>query len=84
MTTIREFAEHLLEISRNWRRPVDWFPIFEEKGYYHAQCGNQIIKWQEVHQWCESMIGRDHYAYHGEHFWFETEEASVLFILRWA
>jgi hypothetical protein len=37
-----------------------------------------------MHHWCEQQFGKDHYAWTGSTFWFETEKDATLFGLRWA
>jgi hypothetical protein len=37
-----------------------------------------------MHHWCEQQFGKDHYAWTGSTFWFETKKDATLFGLRWA
>ena len=78
--TIRKFLNSLdrtLMVSRKRRE------ILKEQGYYPV-VSDPSTAWADMHEWCEQHFGEDHYTWTGEVFWFETEQAAVLFALRWA
>lgn len=66
-------------------RPI-WELRFRDAGYYRVESSRDSVthSWQEMHQWCEQQFGREHYAWTGSTFWFESDRAAVLFTLRWA
>lgn len=90
--SIRDFiGDWKLRDRNNGNRNVDgnvpqWHIRFREAGYHRAVPGRDGVgeHWQEMHQWCEQQYGQDHYSWTGSTFWFETEQAAALFILRWA
>jgi len=66
-------------------RPI-WNIRFRDAGYYGIEASRESVRdyWQEMHQWCEQQFGREHYAWTGSTFWFDSGRAAVLFTLRWA
>lgn len=77
--TIREFVDsHNLWNTSN----VHWREILIKQGYYPVSADPR--KWGEIHYWCQEQVGENHYTWTGEVFWFETEQAAVMFALRWA
>ena len=68
-----------------------WNERFAREGYYKVELTRNPISnwtsdsiwWGDVHDWCKKHCGRDHYAWVGETFWFETEANAIEFILRW-
>lgn len=77
--TIREFVDShntWNTTSNNWRE------FLKEQGYYSVSAG--AGSWADIHEWCDQHIGEQHYTWTGEVFWFETEQAAVMFALRWA
>lgn len=84
---IRDFVE-------NWKQwdaqtdpanpvPVNWELRFQEAGY-HSIGLTRLSMWPEIHEWCKQHVGKQHYAWTGNVFWFETEQAAALFALRWS
>jgi hypothetical protein len=61
-----------------------WIGRFRDAGYYHAElrCFDGQT-WKDVHEWCKQQYGDRHYSWTGFIFWFETEQDSILFTLRW-
>ena len=62
--------------------PTDWHHRFKEAGY-HSVSLNSLTEWQAIHTWCTRQVGKEHYAWTGQIFWFETQEAANWFTLRW-
>lgn len=62
--------------------PRNWTQQFLRAGYHRVI--PKIDKWSEMHEWLQANIGRDHYSWNGENFWFETKQDATLFALRWA
>lgn len=55
-----------------------------DAGYYSVQGGPRAhANWPEMHTWCCEQFGARHYAWTGGTFWFDTQEAAVLFALTW-
>lgn len=75
---IREFLNSL---DRNSMVPRKWKDLLREQGYYPVAAG--LGSWADIHEWCNQHIGEQHYTWTGEVFWFETEQAAMLFTLRW-
>jgi hypothetical protein len=63
-----------------------WNLRLQDAGYYGIEATREAIRdhWQVMHHWCEQQFGKDHYAWTGSTFWFETEKDATLFGLRWA
>jgi hypothetical protein len=69
-----------------------WATRFDQAGYYSIElCLKSDSNLAEILEWCNTNIGESHFAYvfieqYGEKvkFWFETEQNSLLFMLRWA
>ena len=40
-------------------------------------------KWTNIHMWCKCEVGEDNYTWTGTRFYFSSEQAAVLFALRW-
>jgi len=72
------------EVLMGWvhREIKDWGSVFAEGGYYSVVPAS-ISQWQELHEWCNQTFGREHYAWSGNNFWFETPEDATMFALRW-
>jgi len=79
--SIREFV---LQIDRGGMhsQPGLWHQRFRAAGYHSVEV-NLDHPWQDIHEWCVDQFGKDHYTWTGGTFWFETEQAAVLFALRW-
>lgn len=60
--------------------PLDWNSVFEDQGYYSVTVRP---KSKECYVWCAEQFGKDHYAWTGSKFWFETEQDAIIFTLRW-
>lgn len=83
LTIRQEVADSRLSRKLHPSPPTD-AEIFEQAGFYSAALGDLgNSDWQEIHQWCRQQFNRDHYTWTGSTFWFETEQAAVLFTLRW-
>lgn len=86
---IQDFIESWKVYDKQFYNPsqvyTPWTKRFVDCGYYSVPLtGNAIgYDWQDVHQWCEQQFGERHYAWTGNIFWFETEEAAAWFALRW-
>lgn len=61
---------------------VNWNTLFKNGGYYNVEL-KDLRDWNLVHEWCIRMIGRDHYSWAGEIFWFEDEQHALMFRLCW-
>lgn len=56
----------------------------EDAGYpYVYTSKDHFGQWQEIHHWCDTVIGGDRYTWTGDVFWFLTEEDAMLFTLTW-
>ena len=60
----------------------DWPKILQENNFYSCQL-KKLDNWPQVHKWCEWQFGSDHYIWTGSTFWFENEQAQLLFMLTW-
>lgn len=72
---------------------IDWNRLLEDQGYvkvalpscrYFPPRAVRNFPPQAVRDWCCDQFGEDHFTWTGRWFWFETEEAAMLFLLRWA
>lgn len=64
---------------------VDWARrLGDAKYYYTSPCKTSMRQWQEIHKWCEQQFGKEHYAWTGNVFWFESANDATLFALRWS
>lgn len=72
--------------STNYIADRNWDLRFRDAGYYGVGLGTKSDRGRrELHKWCEEQVGKKHYAWTGTAmFWFETEQAAVLFALRWS
>lgn len=75
MIPIREFTTNVMNKK-------DYYtPQLNAAGYYvHKPSSNH--NWQEMHEFCQSNFGQEHYTWVGSNFWFETEKDRNWFILR--
>lgn len=67
--------------------PSDYFfkDRFEKQGYYSVLLGQDgHMCYPQVHVWCEQYIGKDHYVWVGNRFWFEKEYDAAMFALKWS
>ena len=80
--SIREFVLRI-DSSGMYNQPGLWHQRFSAAGYYSAEV-DLNHPWQDIHAWCVDQFGEDHYTWTGSTFWFETDQAAVLFALRWA
>lgn len=63
----------------------DWDRRFKDAGYFDVDLGlDGLQNWPDVHSWCMKQYGKRHYSWVGSKFWFESEEDSIIFALRWA
>ena len=94
---IREFIDKTKEEHHNYLRnraasevllgpPLDihWGATLKGAGYIRVDATGNPSEWNELHQWCMSNFGQDHYTWTGNIFWFENELDAVTFALRWA
>lgn len=83
--SIREFVLRI-DSGGMYNQPGLWHQRFRAAGYYSAEVDllHHRHLWQDIHEWCCDQFGQDHYTWTGETFWFETEQAAVLFSLRWS
>jgi len=80
--SIREFTRRI-DRGGMYNQPGLWHQRFRAGGYYSAEA-DLNHPWQDIHEWCRAQFGEDHYTWTGSTFWFETEQAAVLFSLRWS
>lgn len=59
----------------------DWNSVMQAGGYYRVL--PNISDWGALHKWLQENVGRDHYSWNGNNFWFETEEVAAWVALRW-
>lgn len=84
--------QDFVDAWRQWEgRPADiastltMISRLGDAGYYSVQAGHRAhASWPDMHAWCCERIGARHYTWTGGTFWFDTEEAAVLFALTWA
>ena len=63
---------------------TDWNRKLEDGGYYQVDIlSKNFAERQKAVAWCTEQFGKDHYCWTGSSFWFECEQDSVLFTLRW-
>lgn len=60
-----------------------WDTRFRSAGYYPVLISN-ITQWTQIHAWCTETVGHDHYAWSGNTFYFESDQAAIQFTLRWS
>jgi hypothetical protein len=61
-------------------RFINWKDVLEKAGFYPvrmASTGN----WPESHKWAKNMVGREHYTWTGNNFFFEDEDVATMFAL---
>ena len=77
-------AEYINELVLPEGMPslVDWDKFLEAGGYYSVHL-SKYTHWSDIMQWCNQVIGADHYTWTGYTMWFEREEDAVMFALRW-
>jgi hypothetical protein len=80
--TIRDFTQSILDGSGDDTLARDWEGLLTQQGYCSVpiQTNREFL---QVNAWCNQHIGEDHYVWTGSSYWFETDEAAVLFSLRW-
>lgn len=80
--TIRDFTQSVLDGSGDDTLCRDWEVLLTQQGYCSVpiQTNKEFL---QVNAWCNQHIGEDHYVWTGSSYWFETDEAAVLFSLRW-
>ena len=61
----------------------DWSSVMRHGGY-HCVVANDRGDWSGMHRWLEKNIGRDHYSWNGNNFWFETTKDATWFALNWS
>lgn len=60
-----------------------WDLRLSDAGYYGVTL-TDISEWTSTHKWCEKIYGKNHYAWTGATFWFESEKDATMFALRWS
>jgi len=80
--SIREFTRRIDRVDTH-SQPALWHQRFRAAGYYPVKVSLKQ-PWVYIHEWCQDQFGEDHYTWTGGTFWFETEQAAVLFSLRWS
>jgi hypothetical protein len=77
----------MFDITKWIRLPQDrkiYGKDLEDAGYpYVYTSKDHFGKWQEMHHWCNTVIGADRYTWTGDVFWFLTEDDAVKFSLVW-
>lgn len=82
--------KNLIQAWEQWdKKPFDpyleWNRRFKDAGYFSVKLFCTDI--DECERWCLNEFGEDHFVrcnyWDGHVFWFETEQASILFTLRW-
>jgi hypothetical protein len=92
LTPIPQDCESIREFTRRIdgggmpSSPGLWHQRFRAAGYYSVEVNLQhpFNLWQDIHEWCVDQFGENHYTWTGSTFWFETDQAAVLFALRWS
>lgn len=81
---MKSMAEYINELVLPEGMPslVDWDKFLEAGGYYSVHL-SKYTHWKDIMQWCNQMVGEDHYTWTGYTMWFEREEDAVMFALRW-
>lgn len=85
MVSIRSFID---KVKAEKEKPdkavfIDWPEILSAAGYHRADL-NDSTHWKEVHIWCVEEFGQENYAWSGNIFWFQTNEAATWFTLKWS
>lgn len=81
---IRDFVQSWQQYDRELGQDgIKWVSRFRDAGYHSAMPGS-LEHWPHIHQWCVDTLGRDHYVWTGNTFWFESEQHANWFRLRWS
>lgn len=72
----------LAEIAYLDGHPLEVQQQLEQAGFTRVYLNNVYV-WKELHDWCEKVIGTEHYTWFGNIFWFSDEQDALLFDLRW-
>ena len=93
---IREFIDKTKEDHANYLRnrsasevllgpPLDihWEATLKGARYFRVVATGNPSQWNEMHRWCMTNFGVNHYTWTGNIFWFEREEDAVMFSLKW-
>jgi hypothetical protein len=59
-----------------------WIEDFEQAGYAWAHLSS-ASSWTQVHAWCMSHVGKSHYVWFGNTFFFVHESDATEFSLVW-
>lgn len=70
-------------LMKKYQPNIDNWSVVFKKGGYHLVIPRSA-NWQDMHYWLAINIGKEHYTWNGNNFWFETEEAAAWFALKWA
>ena len=83
MTSIGNFIRLVqrLRDEKETLEPLDWNSVFEDQGYYSVLLRPRN---KECYEWCAEQFGKEHFAWTGSKFFFETEQDAIMFKLRWA
>ena len=77
-----------IESQKMWdslteKHTENWAESLQSAGYVGVCIDIQNNKPWLIKKWCAEQFGIRHYAWSGDVFWFESEQDSVLFSLRW-
>jgi hypothetical protein len=89
-TEIQSISEFIKQTKKKYQlgdldgypNDPDWPKILQENNFYSCPL-KKLDNWPNVHKWCEWQFGSEHYVWTGSTFWFETEQAQLLFMLTW-
>lgn len=84
MKSIREFLDSVIFDSTP--KIIDWNGLLAEQKYFSVEFSALELNknYIEIHQWCRDTVGDPHYVWTGSKMWFETEEAALLFSMKWS
>lgn len=72
----------LAEIAYLDGHPLEIQQQLEQAGFTRVYLNNMYV-WKELHDWCQKVIGVEHYTWFGNIFWFSDEQDALLFDLKW-
>jgi hypothetical protein len=82
--SIREFVNNMPVGTT--AHMIDWNNALRNSGYHEIEY-NQILNHDVsvlmIAQWCDEHVGIEHHVWTGGYWWFETEQAAMMFALRW-
>ena len=82
--SIREFLDSIILDSTP--KTIDWNGLLADQEYYPVEFDTLKLNqnYVEIHKWCREAVGDPHYVWTGTKIWFETEQAALLFSMRWS